>query len=158
MPLALFLADNVLLSTHPVDANESLVHFQWWGYIVVAILYSAFVFFAGFLDRASRFIESERNPTGPVSWLGYSSIPRFRTNKRPSQILAIHCTYLLGLMCCIRIAAFSVPYFPTWSTSQFDIGRGDQFSVLDLSLVLVGLVLAMVERSKLCAEADDSEV
>lgn len=75
---------SVLLSKQSVNPNEALLYFAGWGYVVVAILYSAFVFFGRFLDR---WTGAGQTWTGFVNWSGYL-IPPFSTQRPPSQVFS----------------------------------------------------------------------
>jgi hypothetical protein len=140
----------ILISTRPLDPNEALLHLGGWTYVFVALFYSALVFWGDVLDRLPY-----RDPiTGVIKWSGSSSIPRFHSNKPVAQVFLLHCIYLLSFLCCLRITTNYLSFFPRWLTDTFDVGRGDEWSLLDIGLFMLGIALAFIERVNLSSGTD----
>jgi hypothetical protein len=144
---------SALISKHPVDPEEPFQYLAGWTYILVAIGYSALVFWGNIFDR---FTGARQIYSGFVNLSGTSSIPRFRTKLASSQVVLVHCFYLLILLCCFRTTSLALSFLPHWLTNTFDLGKSGRWSILDFGLLIFTAVLALVERRHLCSGADDT--
>lgn len=87
-------------TTRNIDPAQSLRYFSWALFVVIAVVYSAFVFWLEFA-KDGPFIFSRNN---------------VRTR---SQVLLAHAMFLTILLCCYRICTYMIPTLPFWITDTF---------------------------------------
>lgn len=129
-----------------VPAAPKLVHFArdrsthdlpWWGYVVIAFIYSALAFRD---DAVSDSVGSILS--GPSS-------------KPILEIVVIHSTFLAILLCIARIDLYLQPLLPGWMTDPFQV-RSVNFSITDILFVLLMVVMHFIERRWLVRKSEAS--
>lgn len=108
----------------PID--DSLMYFSWWGYVVVAALYTMVVF-RGDLSREGPFILTKENA------------------RTPFAISCIHVAFLAMLFWAARVAPYILPFLPRWMTDRIH-ARGINLTIADALFILAILVMNQIER------------
>ena len=108
----------------PLD--DSLLHFSWWGYVVVAALYTMVVF-RGDLSREGPFILTKENARTPLA------------------ISCIHVAFLTMLLWAARAAPYILPLLPRWMTDTIH-ARGINLTIADALFILTALAMHQIER------------
>jgi hypothetical protein len=122
---------------HAIDQDEMLQYFSWLGYLIVGIVYSFFVFFDE-VPKDARAIFSKRNKRSLI------------------QILTIHATFVVLLLCSLRICSYVIQYLPYWISHEIDLMDG-HMSIADLIFMIGVGALALYERECLVIGTDGSE-
>jgi hypothetical protein len=122
---ALFIWVNA--GTRNIDPQEALRYFSWVRFIIIAVIYTAFVFWLE-LAKDGPFIFSSRNA------------------RSRSYVFRAHAMFLTILFCCFRISIFIVPSLPFWMTDTFVTGHGNRGSIADIFLCLAAFGMAYFER------------
>jgi hypothetical protein len=123
-----------------IDPREVLQYFSWWAYLVVALIYSAFVF-RDEVSKEDRQVFDKQN-------LVY--LP---------NVLLVHVAFIATLFALLRIIPYILPALPYWMTNVFKPGRSLSASIADILVVLIGVLMAYLERRRIYAEsASDSFV
>jgi hypothetical protein len=137
-----------LISNSPIrrniDPDEALRYFSWTRYSIVAVVYTAVVF----------WLELAKN--GPFIFS--------RTNSRSKmQVVLAHAMFLVILLCGYRVCTQIVPALPFWMTDTFRTSRSSRASFADIISCIVALGMAYFERKWLyresetvCSGSDDS--
>jgi len=120
-----------------IDPDEALRYFSWARFIIMAVIYTAFVFWLEFA-KDGPFIFSPKNA------------------RSRSYVLQAHAMFLTILFCCFRISTFIVPSLPFWMTDTFVIRRGNRASIADIFLGLAALGMAYFERKWLYRELESN--
>jgi len=122
-----------------LDPREELRYFSWIAFVIVSLVYSAFVF------------RGELSKDGPLFFS--------RKNARSTRdVLASHSAFLVFLFCFMRVFNFIVPSLPYWMTDTFNAGKGNRLSIADFVFMALTAVLAFVERRWLFVERRDDGV
>ncbi len=128
--LIILLADQIARN---IDPDEVLRYFSWPLFAVIAMVYTAFVFWAE-LAKDGPFILSSRN-----------------ARTRP-QVFFAHALFLAILLCCYRICVFVVPTLPFWMTDTFRLRHSNRASTIDVLLLAATFAMAHFERKWLYRE------
>jgi hypothetical protein len=123
--------------TRNIDPAQSLRYFSWALFAVIAVVYSAFVFWLE-LAKDGPFIFSRNN---------------VRTRL---QVLLAHAMFLTILLCCYRICTYLVPALPFWMTDTFRLTTRSKTSFAAIVLCLAALGMAYFERKWLYRERTES--
>lgn len=116
-----------------IDPDEVLRYFSWTRFAIVAVVYSAVVFWSE-LARNGPFIFSRKNARSkPQVWLA-------------------HAIFLTILLCDYRICNEIVPALPFWMTDTFHLRFSNRASLADIISILLALGMALVERKWLYRE------
>ncbi|HUN82787.1 MAG TPA: hypothetical protein VMU48_00340 [Terracidiphilus sp.] len=108
----------------PID--DPLMHFSWWGYVVVAALYTMVVF-RGDLSREGPFILTKENA------------------RTPFAISCIHVTFLALLLWAARVTPYILPLLPRWMTDRIH-ARGINLTIADALFILATVAMNQIER------------
>ncbi|MDE3201977.1 MAG: hypothetical protein KGN79_13765 [Acidobacteriota bacterium] len=119
-----------------IDPDEVLRYFSWTVFAVIAVVYTAYVFWIE-LAKDGPFIFSRKNQ---LPW---------------HLVLLWHASFLLILFCCYRIYTAFVPHLPYWLTNTFR-HRNSYMSLADIVGILAAFVLGYFERKWLYRERKDS--
>jgi hypothetical protein len=118
--------------TRNIDPDEALRYFSWSRFAVIAVVYTAVVFWLE-LAKDGPFILSPKN------------------DRSIAQVFLAHALYLTILICGYRICTYMVPMLPFWMTDTFRKGSG-RASFVDILLLLAALAMAYSERKWLYRE------
>jgi len=118
----------------PID--DPLLHFSWWGFIVVAALYSVVVF-RGDLSREGPFILTKENARTPLA------------------ISSIHVAFLAFLLWAAWMVPYILPLLPRWMTDRIH-ARGIDVTIADVLFILATLVIHQIERRWLYVDFEPS--
>lgn len=116
-----------------IDPDEALRYFSWTQYGIVAVVYTAFVFWLE-LAKDGPFIFSRNNARSKL------------------QVLQAHAIFLTILLCGYRICTEIVPALPFWMSDTFPLPRSNRASFADIISCLVALGMAYFERKWLYRE------
>lgn len=116
-----------------IDPREDLRYFSWIYFVLVSLIYSAFVF-SGELSKDGPLIFSKQNA------------------RSTREVLASHCAFLVVLFCLMRIFNFLVPNLPYWMTDTFIAGKGARLSIADIVFIALAAVMVYRERKWLFVE------
>jgi hypothetical protein len=116
-----------------IDPDEVLRYFSWTRYAVIAVVYTAFVFWLE-LAKDGPFILSDKNA------------------RSKSQVIQAHAIFLTVLLGGYVICTDIVPKLPFWMTDTFRVGRSTRASVADIVVCAAALGMAYFERKWLCRE------
>lgn len=119
--------------TRNIDPDEALRYFSWSMVAVVAVVYTAFVFWLE-LAKDGPFILSRKNARSRL------------------QVFLAHALFLTILICAYRICTYMVPIFPFWTTDTFRLRHSNRASFVDILLFLAALAMAYFERKWLYRE------
>lgn len=117
-----------------IDPDEVLRYFSWTQYTIVAVVYTALVFWLE-LAKDGPFILSRKNIRSKM------------------QVLQAHAMFLTVLLCGYRICTEIVPALPFWMTDTFR-SRGLNTSFADIALFLAAFAMAQFERKWLYRERE----
>jgi hypothetical protein len=118
-----------------IDPDEVLRYFSWTRFAIVAVVYSAVVFWIE-LAKDGPFIFSRRN------------------TRSKTQVLLAHAMFLAAFLCGYRICTRIVPTLPFWMTDTFRLSRSTRASFADIICCLVALGIAYFERKSLYRESE----
>ena len=110
------------------DPAQSLRYFSWALFAVIAVVYSAFVFWLE-LAKDGPFIFSRNN---------------VRTR---SQVLLAHAMFLTILLCCYRICTYMIRTVPFWMTDTLRLTSRTKTSFAEIVLSLAALGVAYFDPS-----------
>lgn len=133
MPVGVFALLVTPYISRNIDPDEALRYFSWTRFAVVAVIYTAFVFWQE-LAKDGPFICSLKN-----------------ARSKP-QVLQAHAAFLMILLCGYRICTGIVPALPFWMTDTFRLRRSARASLADILSCLVALGMAYFERKWLYRE------
>ncbi len=123
--LLILLADPRI--TRNIDPGQTLRYFSWGRFAIIAVVYTAFVFWVE-LAKDGPFIFSRDN-----------------LRSRP-QVLLAHAMFVTILLCCYRLSTFLVPMLPFWMTDTYRVSRSTRSSFAEIVLCLAALGMAYFER------------
>jgi NADH:ubiquinone oxidoreductase subunit 2 (subunit N) len=123
--LLILLADPRI--TRNIDPGQTLRYFSWGRFAIIALVYTAFVFWIE-LAKDGPFIFSRDN-----------------LRSRP-QVLLAHAMFLTILLCCYRLSTFIVPMLPFWMTDTYRVSRSTRSSFAEIVPCLAALGMAYFER------------
>ena len=132
MPVTALIIWIVNAGTRNIDPQEALRYFSWGRFIIIAVIYTGFVFWLE-LAKDGPFILSQRNARSRL------------------QVFLAHALFLTILICIYRICTYTIPTLPFWVTDTFQLRRS-RASFIDLMLFLVALAMAYFERKWLYRE------
>jgi hypothetical protein len=118
-----------------IDPDEVLRYFSWTRFAIVAVVYTAFVFWLE-LAKNGPFIFSRNNARSKL------------------QVLHAHAIFLTILLCGYRICTEIVPAMPFWMTDTFPLRRSARGSFADITSCLVASGMAYFERKWLYRERE----
>ncbi|HEY2472649.1 MAG TPA: hypothetical protein VGI45_32990 [Terracidiphilus sp.] len=118
-----------------IDPDEVLRYFSWTRYAIVAVVYTASVFWFE-LAKDGPFIFSRNNTRSKL------------------QVLLAHAMFLTILLCGYRICTEIVPALPFWMTDTFRLKRSSRASFADIISCLVAFGMAYFERNWLYREPE----
>jgi hypothetical protein len=121
-----------------IDPDEALRYFSWSTFAVIAVVYTAFVFW---LELAK---------DGPCIF------SRENARSRVQGFLA-HALFLIVLICGYRICTYMVPTIPFWMTDTFRVRHSNRASFIDIVLFFAALAMAYFERKWLYRERTAQE-
>jgi hypothetical protein len=110
-------------------------NFPWWGYAVIAIIYSALAF----RDDA---LTDGRSPISPG-----------QGNRPFAEIALIHSVFLAAILCCLRMNFYLQSLLPDWMTNTFH-DRTIDFSITDILFIFLMIVMHFIERRWLVKESE----
>jgi len=116
----------------PID--DALMNFSWWGYIVVATMYTVVVF-RGDLSREGPLIVTKENARTPVA------------------IFLIHSAFLALLLWAAWAAPFILPLLPYWMTGRIHT-RAIDLTFADILFILATLLMHKIERRWLYVDSE----
>jgi hypothetical protein len=116
-----------------IDPDEVLRYFSWARYAIVAVVYTAFVFWLE-LAKDGPFILSSKNTRSKL------------------QVFEAHTIFLAILLFGYRACITIVPTLPFWMTDTFRIRSSERLSLADLISCLAALGMAYFERKWLYRE------
>lgn len=116
-----------------IDPDEVLRYFSWARFSVVAVVYSAAVFWIE-LAKDGPFMFSRKNARSKL------------------QVLLAHAIFLTILFCGYRICNGVVPALPFWMTDTFRLRYSGRASFADTISILLALGMALFERKWLYRE------
>ena len=118
-----------------IDPDEVLRYFSWTGYTIVAVVYTAFVFWLE-LAEDGPFIFSRNNVRSKL------------------QVLQAHAIFMAILLCGYCICTEIVPALPFWMTDTFRLRYSARASFADILLCLAAFGMAYFERKWLYRERE----
>jgi hypothetical protein len=133
--LIVLLADERI--TRNIDPAQSLRYFSWGLFAIIAVAYTAFVFWLE-LAKDGPFIFSRDN-----------------VRTRP-QVLLAHATFLTILLCCYWVCTYMVPTLPFWMTDTFHPTSKTKTSFVEIVICLAALGMAYFERKWLYRDRTES--
>lgn len=119
--------------TRNIDPDEALRYFSWSRFAVIAVVYTAVVFWLE-LAKDGPFIFSPKN------------------DRSIAKGFLAHALYLTILICGYRICTYMVPMMPFWMTDTFRTKGSGRASFVDILLLLAALAMAYFERKWLYRE------
>jgi hypothetical protein len=122
-----------------IDPNEALRYFSWTLFAVIAVVYTAFVFWV------------ELAKDGPL-------ILSTRNARTRLQVFFGHALFLTILLCCDRICVYVVPTLPFWMTDTFRLRHSNRASIIDILLFVGMFAMAYFERKWLYRERSTQRI
>ncbi len=116
-----------------IDPDEALRYFSWSRFAVIAVVYTAVVFWLE-LAKDGPFILSRKNERSRL------------------QVLLAHALCLTILICGYRVCTYMVPMMPFWMADTFRLRHSNRASFIDILLFLTALAMAYSERKWLYRE------
>jgi hypothetical protein len=117
---------------HNIDPQNDLRYFSWILFVLVCLIYSAFVF-SGELSKDGPLIFSKQNA------------------RSLREVLLSHCEFLVILFCVMRIFNSLVLSLPYWITDTWVLG-GSRWSVVDVLFTALASIMVYSERKWLFVE------
>ncbi len=127
----------VVATTHAsmpqnIDSQNDLRYFSWILFVLVCLIYSAFVF-SGELSKDGPLIFSKQNA------------------RSLREVLLSHCAFLVILFCLMRIFNSLVLVLPYWMTDTWVL-HGTRWSVADVLFTAFASIMVYSERRWLFVE------